>query len=86
MTTEQIVFKLDKPFELDGKTFTEFTFREPTMKDLFLAEKMAGAEAKLNETILTLACVVSNTHRNVFEALPIKVFYKIKEALEPFFN
>ena len=57
---------LAKPVELEGKTYTELTFREPEVGDLILADEVTSDIARL----VTLLALISE--------VPLPAFKKIK--------
>ncbi|MNL14105.1 hypothetical protein D3C87_1350350 [compost metagenome] len=63
---DAISITLAKPVDLEGKTYTELTFREPEVGDLILADEVTSDIARL----VTLLALISE--------VPLPVFKKIK--------
>jgi hypothetical protein len=63
---DAISITLAKPVDLEGKTYTELTFREPEVGDLILADEVTSDIARL----VTLLALISE--------VPLPAFKKIK--------
>ena len=63
---DAISVTLAKPVELEGKTYSELTFREPEVGDLILADEVTSDIARL----VTLLALISE--------VPLPAFKKIK--------
>ncbi|MCZ7468511.1 phage tail assembly protein [Agrobacterium sp. O3.4] len=63
---DAISVTLAKPVELEGKTYTELTFREPEVGDLIVADEVTSDIARL----VTLLALISE--------VPLPAFKKIK--------
>lgn len=73
---------LSKPIEHDGRTYTSFSFREPTCGDYAAADNVKGDFAK---SLAVLAMMAGST-LPVFQKIPMREFRKITAATANFLS
>lgn len=79
-TTEDTVkFVLRKPIQHDGKTYTEFTFREATAGDACVLDKLEGEMTKS----LALLSAMSDTPIPVLKKLPFRELKRLTDLVGP---
>ena len=80
--SNSLMYTLDEPIAVNGVTYTEFQFNEPTGADIIQSQKL-GEAGSVTAVNIALLGVCSGTSVSVLKKLPWRI---LKSMIVKFYN